>query len=419
MRESVSVAEAQRFVLDVAPVLGAETVTAREALGRVLAGEITSTLTLPPDDCSAMDGYAVRRADLAGVSSHEPRELKIRYEIPAGARPPERELGDGEAARIFTGAPVPLGADAVVRQEDTETHGSRVAFLIEPGARDHIRNAGEDIRSGARVLETGTVVHPAQLGLIASLGRSMVEVYQRPKVAILSGGDELIEPDGDSSGGRIVSSNSYAMAGQCIEAGAEPLYLGIAQDRPEDIESHLRAGLRADCIVSSAGVSVGDRDYMRGVLAELGCRLDFWGVRMKPGFPMAFGRFPGNSLPLVFGLPGNPVSAMVTFEQFVRPVLRKMGGHRTLFRPVVKATLAHSLEKNPGRLHYIRVRLKASKEGWSASTTGNQSSGVLTSMAVAHGLLVFPEEATRLNEGESVSVHLLDPEVLATSSEPV
>lgn len=416
MRESLKVAEALHFVLDAASVLGAETVTAREALGRVLAEPVVSATTLPPDDCSAMDGYAVRRADLDAASAQRPVALEVRYEIPAGARPPGKALAEGEAARIFTGAPVPLGADAVVRQEDAEADGKRVWIRIKPQPREHIRDAGEDIQSGARVLESGTVVRPAQLGLLASLGRTMVAVHQRPRVAILSGGDELVEPDGDASEGRIVSSNSYALAGQCVEAGAEPIYLGIARDRPEDIETHLRAGLRADCVVSSAGVSVGDRDYMRSVLSDLGCELDFWGVRMKPGFPMAFGRFPGNPLPLVFGLPGNPVSAMVTFEQFVRPVLRKMGGHRSLFRPVIQATLAHSMEKKAGRLHLVRVTLEPSSGGLLASPTGNQSSGVLTSMAAAHGLLVFPEDAIRLAEGETVSVQVLDEDVLTRTA---
>jgi len=306
-----------------------------------------------------------------------------------------------------------------VRQEDTEAHGSRVAIHIAPRPGEHIREAGEDIGSGDCAVESGVVVRPAQLGVIASLGRSIVEVHQRPRVAILSGGDELVEPDGSVTGGRIVSSNSYALAGQCVEVGAEPVYLGIARDRPEDIEAHLRAGLRADCIVSSAGVSVGDRDYMRSVLSDLGCELDFWGVRMKPGFPMAFGRFPGTPVPLVFGLPGNPVSAMVTFEQFVGPVLRKMAGHRTLFRPTVQATLVHPLEKKPGRSHYVRVVLANDEGEWKASTTGNQSSGVLTSMASAQGLLVFPEEAPRLDRGEQATVQILDDDVLAQSSRPL
>ncbi len=414
MRTGLTVSEAQQAILAATPVLGAETVGTREALGRVLAEPVQSDRTLPPADCSAMDGYAVRRADLAGASEAAPIELALVFEVPAGGRA-ERSLEAGEAARIFTGAPVPPGADAVVRQEDTRADagpGAHVRILVEPEPRDHIRDAGEDLLAGDRVLEAGTVLRPAQLGLLASLGRSVVAVHQRPRVAILSGGDELVEPDGDPSGGKIVSSNSYTLAAQCRELGAEPVYLGIARDDPGDIESHLRAGLRADCIVSSAGVSVGDHDHVRPVLEKLGCKLDFWGVLMKPGYPLAFGGFgddPSDRRPLVFGLPGNPVSASVTFDQFVRPALRRMMGFRNVFRPTVRARLAEELTKKAGRLHFVRVTLERSDDGeLVASSTGNQSSGVLTSLSLAQGLLVFPAEEDRLAAGASVVVQVLD-----------
>ena len=368
-----------------------------------------------------MDGYAVVRSDLAGASSQRPVSLPLAFEVPAGARA-DRSLSPGSCARIFTGAPVPPGADAVVRQEDTEAEGEAVRFLVEPEPRDHVRDAGEDLRAGDRVLEPGTVLRSAQLGLLASLGRSVVAVHQRPRVAILSGGDELVEPDGDPEGHRIVSSNSYTLAAQCRELGAEPVYLGIARDDPDDIESHLRAGLRSDCIVSSAGVSVGDHDHVRPVLEKLGCTLDFWGVNMKPGYPLAFGGFgddPNDRRPLVFGLPGNPVSASVTFEQFVRPALRKMMGYRTLFRPTVRARLAEDLTKKAGRLHFVRVKLEREREGDGglvASSTGNQSSGVLTSLCVAQGLLVFGADETRLEAGQSVVVQVLDDDVFGGQS---
>jgi molybdopterin molybdotransferase len=279
-----------------------------------------------------MDGYAVRRQDAAGAAPDRPVELRVAFEVAAGSAP-EASLGPGEAVRVFTGAPIPPGADAVVRQEDTEREGERLRVLVAPAPREHIRDAGEDIQAGERVLEPGTPLGPAHLGLLASLGRSVVPVHQRPRVAMLSSGDELVEPDGDVAGGRIVSSNSYSLAAQCREIGAEPVYLGIARDTPEDVERHFRAGLRADVLVSSAGVSVGDHDYVRGVLEKIGCRLLFWGVRMKPGYPLAFGRFERERGPLVFGLPGNPVSAMMTFEQFVRPALRKMMGFSRWCRP--------------------------------------------------------------------------------------
>jgi len=241
----------------------------------------------------------------------------------------------------------------------------------------------------------------------------VVAVHQRPKVAILSGGDELVEPDGDIAGGRIVSSNSYSIAAQCLDVGAEPIYLGIARDTPDDIERRLRAGLRADVLVSSAGISVGDRDYVRGVLEKLGCSLLFWGVKMKPGYPLAFGRFEAGNGPLVFGLPGNPVSAMMTFEQFVRPALRKMAGRRSLFRPTVRARLAEGFQKQAGRLHFVRVDLERDGDEIVARSTGNQGSGVLSSMLLARGLLIFPAEASELRKGDTATVQILDEDFLA------
>ncbi len=411
MRTGLSAAEAQRAILDATPVLGAESVTVTEARGRVLAEPVTSTRDLPPADNSAMDGYAVRRADLgqAGASV----ALRVAFEVPAGAAV-DRALGPGEAARILTGAPLPPGADAVVRQEDTERDGDTVRILVSPSPREHVRDAGEDVDVGDRVLEPGVVLGPAELGLLASLGRSVVAVHQRPRVAILSGGDELVEPDGDVAGGRIVSSNSWSLAAHCRELGAQPLYLGIARDTPEDVEAHLAAGRNADVLVSSAGVSVGDHDHVRGALDKLGCELYFWGVKMKPGYPLAFGRFPGRG-PLVFGLPGNPVSALVTFEQFVRPALRKMMGHRSWFRPLVEARVLEDLDKKPGRLHFVRVSLERREGEVVARSTGNQSSGVLRSMTLARGLLVFPADATKLRAGDTATVQVLDPDFFAAT----
>jgi molybdopterin molybdotransferase len=359
-----------------------------------------------------MDGYAVRRADLAGAGAGSPVELAVAYEVAAGGRA-LRALGAGEAARIFTGAPLPEGADAVVRQEDTRAgSGQRVGFLVEPAPREHVRDAGEDIDVGDAVLEAGALIRPAEIGLLASLGRSVIAVHRRARVAILSGGDELVEVDGDISGGRIVSSNSYTLAAHCRALGADPLYLGISRDRPESVEQQFRAALHADCIVSSAGVSVGDHDHVRPVLEKLGCRLEFWGVQMKPGYPLAFGRFEASGAargPLVFGLPGNPVSASVTFDQFVRPALLHMMGHMRCFRPTLEVRLSETLRKKPGRLHFVRVKLERGDDGqWWARATGNQSSGVMRSLALADGLLIFPLEASELAEGECATVQILD-----------
>jgi len=411
----ITVAEARRIVMAEVEPLAAEIATSEEARGRILARPVVSGRTLPPADVSAMDGYAVRAVDLEAASTAAV-SLPVVFEVAAGGAG-ARPLEAGEAARIFTGAPIPEGADTVVPQEQTERRGEQVVFDAAPPRGDHVRSAGEDVCEGDPVLPVGMALGPAEIGLLASLGRSLVHVHRRPRVAVLSGGDELVEPDRDPSGGRIVSSNAYSLSAQCREAGAMPTNLGIARDTPEDLEALLRGGLSSDVIVSSAGVSVGDHDHVRSVLERLGCRIRFWGVKMKPGYPLVFGRL-GSTGPFVFGLPGNPVSAMVTFEQFVRPLLLRMAGHHACFRPVVQAVLAERLAKKPGRLHFVRVHLERDGASWQASSTGNQSSGVLRSMTLAQGLLVFPDEASEFEAGATVQVQVLD-DAIFREIEPV
>jgi molybdopterin molybdotransferase len=412
MQRNLTVAEAQDVILEEISPLGAEMVAVSAAQGRVLAQDVESGRVLPPADCSAMDGYAVNSASIRAASQAAPVELPVVFEVAAGgvANNPLRE---GEAARIFTGAPIPPGADSVIMQEHVEALGEFVRISGPVNAGDHIRAAGEDLQIGDRVLTAGSEVRAPTIGVLASLGRSVVSVFRRPRIAILSSGDELVEPDGEIEGGRIVSSNSYTLAAQCREIGADPIYLGIARDRPEELEAHVRAGLTADCIVTSAGVSVGDHDHVKAVLQKLGCEIRFWGVQMKPGHPMVFGRFPNGPAPdmggpFMFGLPGNPVSAAVTFEQFVRPALRAMMGFTNVFRPTLRARLSAPLQKRPGRLTFVRVELeRRAGEIW-ASSTGNQSSGVFRSMAQAQGLLVFPGPASELAEGDEVTVQIID-----------
>jgi len=418
MLEGISVQEAREFVLAASRALPGERVPVLDALGRCLTAPVVSGRRLPPADCSAMDGYAVRLADLVEAAPGNPVRLRVGFEVAAGDSA-ARGLQPNEVARIFTGAPIPDGAQAVVRQEDTEAKGDYVRINICPAMGEHVRDAGEDVGMGDAVLEAGCRVGPSEIGVLASLGRSGVDVYRRPRVAILSGGDELVDIDGDVSGGRIVGSNAYALAAACRLLGAEPSYLGIASDRPESVEQQFRAALSADCIVSTAGVSVGDHDHVRPVLEKLGCRLQFWGVRMKPGYPLAFGCFDSAGGmgdvrgPLVFGLPGNPVSATVCFEHFVRPALLRMMGRSDLFRPRIEARVVDGLSKKPGRLHFVRVTLEREEGEWVARSTGNQSSGVMTSMARADGLLVFPEEASALAPGEKAWVEVLDEGVFA------
>lgn len=412
MQTNLTVAEAQDNIFEEVSPLGAETVAVVSAQGRVLAEEVLSRRVLPPSDCSAMDGYAVHSAATRNASQAAPAELPVVFEVAAGGVA-DCPLKEGEAARIFTGAPVPPGADAVIMQEHVETLGEFVRISGPVAAGDHIRRMGEDLQIGDRVLAEGAEVRAPVIGLLASLGRTVISVYRRPRVAILSSGDELVEPDAEIEGGRIVSSNSYTLAAQCREIGAEPIYLGIARDRPEDLEAHVRAGLAADCIVTSAGVSVGDHDHVKSVLSKLGCEIRFWGVQMKPGHPMVFGRFPrgpapGMGGPFIFGLPGNPVSAAVTFEQFVRPALRKMMGFKNLYRPTLRARLRTPLRKRAGRLTFVRVELeRRDGEIW-ASSTGNQSSGVFRSMTLAQGLLVFPGPESELAQGDEVTVQIVD-----------
>jgi molybdopterin molybdotransferase len=409
MRTGIPVPEARGLVLEGVEPLAPEVVSFEGALGRVLAEEVRSGRTLPPADCSAMDGYAVRAADVAQPGA----SLRVAYEVAAGGQAP-RALAAGEAARIFTGAPLPPGADTVVRQEDAQARDGAVRVAVAVARGESVREAGEDVRAGDAVLAPGTRVGPAEVGMLAALGHTLARVHRRPTVAVLSGGDELVEPHQAPTGGRIVSSNAYAIAAQCREAGALPNNLGIARDAPADLERLLRAGLAADVLVSSAGVSVGDHDHVRPALERLGVRLVFWGVEMKPGYPVTFGRAEQGRRAFVFGLPGNPVSAMVTFELFVRPLLLRLAGRSDLARPEAAALAGERFSKKPGREHYVRVRLEPRADGaLVARATGTQSSGALRSMTLADGLLVFPASESEIAPGARARVIVLDESVLA------
>ena len=408
MRTGITVAEARALVREAARPLAPEIVGFEAALGRVLAEGVRSGRTLPPADCSAMDGYAVRGADLAQAGSL----LRVAYEVAAGGQAP-RALAAGEAARIFTGAPIPPGADSVVRQEDTEVRAGEVRVLVPVQRGESVREAGEDVRAGDLVLAPGVRIGPAEVGMLASLGHTLAHVHRRPAVAVLSGGDELVEPHEAPTNGRIVSSNAYTIAAQCREAGALPNNLGIARDTPADLERLLRAGLASDVLVSSAGVSVGDHDHVRPTLEKLGVRLVFWGVEMKPGYPVTFGRANDGAGAFVFGLPGNPVSAMVTFELLVRPLLLRLGGRSELARPEIEAVAGEAFRKKPGREHYLRVFLEKRGREVVATTTGSQSSGVLRSMTLADGLLVFPSDASEISTGACARVIVLDESLFA------
>jgi molybdopterin molybdotransferase len=398
----LSVAEALERVLALTPVLGHESVPLAQSLGRVLTEPVVAGREIPPWDNSSMDGYAVRAVDTRAAAPGRPVRLAVAGEVVAGtAATGVLELG--QAYRILTGAPLPLGSDAVVPQEDVRRDDHHVALEkpVQPGA--YVRPRGEDIRSGDRLLEPGSVLRPAALGVLAALGRARVDVFRRPTVAVVSTGDELVPPDVPLGPGQIPDSNTYTLCGLVAEAGAVPLSLGIARDRREELVERFRTGLEADVLVSSAGVSVGDRDFVREAIEALGARLDFWKVNMRPGKPLTFG-YLGQRL--FFGLPGNPVSCMVTFELFVRPALRRMGGHRVPERPRIRARALEPIDNPGSRPGYLRVRLEPDGEGVGARPTGEQGSGILRSMLLADGLAVLPGD-TRIARHETIEVILL------------
>lgn len=400
----ITVEEALDKILFRIQPLGYEKVSILEALGRVCAEDILANRDIPPFDNSAMDGYAVRSEDIQNASSSHPVRLEVIEDLPAGFIS-KKKLEKGQAIRIMTGAPVPEEADAVVPVEDTKKE-DRFALIFRATLQgEHIRKAGEDVKKGECVISAGDLIDPAEIGMLASLGRSFVAVYQRATVAILCTGEELVDVDGDLDGIKIVSSNSYSLAAQVKDCGAIPIQLGIARDRKEKIKEKLLQGLRADVLISSAGVSVGDYDFVKDVLSDLGVEIVFWKVAMKPGMPVVFGTIQGKP---VFGLPGNPVSSMVSFEQFVRPSLLKMMGHRRLFRPVIDAILKEDIQKRPGRRHFIRAFVTFEKDQYFVVPTGAQGSGILKSMVKANGLMVIPEDREIVKAGERVKVQLLD-----------
>jgi molybdopterin molybdotransferase len=351
-----------------------------------------------------MDGYAARSEDIENASSNHPVRLEVIEDLPAGSIP-KKKVEKGRAIRIMTGAPIPKGADTIVPVEDTKREDGFVSIFqtVPPG--EYIRKAGEDVRKGECAISRGDLIRPAEVGMLASVGRSFVSVYQRPLVAILCTGEELVDVDGDLEEVKIISSNSYALAAQVKDCGAIPVQLGIAGDRKEEIKEKLRQGIRADVLISSAGVSVGDYDFVKEALSELGMEMVFWRVAMKPGKPLAFGTIQGKP---VFGLPGNPVSSMVSFEQFVRPSLLKMMGHSQLFRPVIEAILKGDIQKKPGRRHFIRASVSFEKDRYSVTLMGAQGSGILKSMARANGLIIIPEDREIVRAGETVKVQVLD-----------
>lgn len=399
----ISVEEARKIILAEIRRMGQERVQLGFSLGRTLSEEIVSPLDHPPWDTSAMDGYAVRFADTAGATRSTPRTLKIIEEIPAGTMP-QKTVRPGEASKIMTGAPLPQGADAVVKVEETERDGDRVRLFEAAEAEDFIRKTGEAVRSGEVILKAGTQIRPADIAMMASVGKSVVPVYQQPRVAILSTGDELAELDEARGPNKILNSNGHGLGAQVAEAGGIPINLGIAKDTKTDLAEKLKGGLHADVIIASGGVSMGDYDFVQEVLRELGAEMKFWKVKMKPGAPLAFGVIQGKP---AFGLPGNPVSAMVSFEQFVRPALFMAAGRNEIYRPVIQAILEEEIKKHPGKQHFMRAVVTIRDGEYRVRTTGDQDSHILLSLVKANALMILPEAGDRYPIGAKVAVQIL------------
>lgn len=411
----VTVRQARDAIVGSVRPLAPEECPLLHALGYVLAEDVVSPVDLPPWDNSAMDGFAVRAEDIRGATAEHPRELRVVEDLPAGAFA-SRAVEPGTAIRIMTGAPVPAGADTVVRVEHTDGGvriggpDARVRVLADHDAGRNVRARGEDVQAGATVLAAGTPLRPASLGVAAAVGRPQLRVVRRPVVGILASGDELVEVDGFAevlAGRRIVSSNSYSLAAQLAEIGAEARLLGIAGDSPSSLREHLHRAAGCDALITSAGISVGEHDHVREALAEVGLRQEFWRVRMRPGSPFAFGWLDGLGGIPWFGLPGNPVSTLVTFELFARPALLRMAGHSRIFAPTLPVRLQDAYPAKPGLTHFARARLERKDGEVRAFLTGSQSSGVLSSMAAADALLVIPEQSYGAAPGDSLTAILL------------
>jgi molybdopterin molybdotransferase len=396
----ISPDDALRIVLDAATPLGVERVPLLDGLGRVLAEEIRSARDIPGFANSAMDGYAVRAADIAAASEAHPVRLRVVESVPAG-RMPQHQVAPGECARTMTGAPIASGADAIVPVERTRGEGEIVEILAPVAAQAFVRPRGEDIRAGESALAPGKTLSPSDLGTLASIGRAMLGVYRQPRVAIVATGDELVDLDQQPTGAQVVNSSAYALSGAIREAGGAATILRVARDTRHEVRERLEEAMAFDVIVSTGGVSVGQFDFVKSVLDDLAMRTLFHGVAQKPGRPLKFGTIGARP---VFGLPGNPVSTLVCFYLYAGPALRKMAGRgevglaRTAVRCAVDINLAKDLTE------FVRVKLERREGENFATPTGSQGSGILSSLSRADGLLIGPAATPLLRKGDQATV---------------
>jgi molybdopterin molybdotransferase len=411
----ISADQALQIVLENVAPLGVERIPILEALGRVLAEDIRSSRDIPGFDNSAMDGYAVRAADLAKASEASPVKLKVVETVGAGLMP-TRRISAGETVRTMTGAPIAEGADAIIPVERTRGTGDVVEFLVTVEKGAFVRPRGEDLRLGELVMSAGKLLTPADLGMLASVNRAMVEVIRRPRVAIVATGDELVDVDQVPTGAQVVNSSAYALAGAVREAGAEPVILKVARDDAREIRERLAEAMTFDVVLSTGGVSVGQFDHVKGALDELGMRQLFHGVAQKPGRPLKFGTVGYRP---IFGLPGNPVSTLVCFYLYARPAILKMLGMQRVGLPRVSARCGVDIKTSKDLTEFVRVKLDRDREGWIATPTGGQGSGIFSSLSRADGLLIGPSTETILKAGAQATVLLLgaDGEVGAVTAD--
>ncbi len=401
----IRVEEALRIVLSLLEVLPQEKVKITQALDRVLAEDICATTNLPELDNSAMDGYAVCSSGTLAAAKHNPKILEVVEDLKAGYIS-KKLLKGNQAIRIMTGAIIPKGADAVVMVEDTQRIGKGgVKIFKEIKKGENIRKAGEDIKKGDLVIPKGVGLNSAHIGLLASLGKPLVAVTKKPRVAILATGDEVVDIEGKKAPGKLRSSNTYTLYSQVLNCGGIPKNLGIARDRPEELENKIKKGLNCDLILTSGGVSVGDYDLVKFILAKMGTNIKFWQVAMRPGKPLVFGMI--KNIP-IFGLPGNPVSSMISFEVFVRPAILKMLGAKSDNRKEVDAVLEEDIKKKKGLRYFLRAQTRWEDGVYLTRTTGPQGSGILKSMALANSLIILPENEEFIEKGIRVTVRFLD-----------